>query len=47
MKWYLEVLQAWFNSTKTNRSLRIRNSDDSFTHGMPAMAQGLADRPLA
>ena len=46
LKWYLEVLQAWFNFTKTNRSLRVRNSDGSFTHRTPAMAQGLADRPL-
>jgi hypothetical protein len=43
LKWYLEVLQAWFNFTKANRGLRVRNSDGSFTHRTPAMAQGLAE----
>lgn len=43
---YLEILHAWFNFTKKHGSLRIRNQDGSYTHRTPAMAQGLAGRPL-
>ena len=43
---YLEILHAWFNLTKKHRSLRIKNQDGSYTHRTPAMAQGLAWRPL-
>lgn len=43
---YLEILHAWFNFTKKHRSLRIRNQDGSYTQRTPAMAQGLAGKPL-
>ncbi len=43
---YVEILQAWFNFSKRHRSLRMRNRDGSYMHRTPAMAQGLANRPL-
>jgi hypothetical protein len=44
---YIEILQAWFNFVKPHGSLRIKNADgSSYTKRTPAMAQGLADRPL-
>jgi len=43
---YLEILHTWFNFTKKHRSLRIKNQDGSYIHRTPAMAQGLAGRPL-
>ena len=46
LAWYVEILQACFNFVKPHRSLRIKNADGTFTKRTPAMAQGLADRPL-
>lgn len=43
---YIEMLQAWFNFIKPHRSLRVKNPDGSYTRRTPAMAQGLANRPL-
>ena len=43
---YAEILQAWFNFVKLHRSLRVKNGDGSYTHRTPAMAQGLAEKPL-
>ncbi|MEM3693368.1 MAG: hypothetical protein QXI39_05040 [Candidatus Bathyarchaeia archaeon] len=43
---YLEILHAWFNFIKLHEGLRLRNPDGSHVHRTPAMAQGLADRPL-
>jgi|GEM_PF-2958046 len=43
---YIEILQAWFNFIKKHRSLRMRKLDGSYIHRTPAMAQGLANRPL-
>ncbi len=43
---YIEILQAWFNFVKLHRSLRVKNADGTYTKRTPAMAQGLAERPL-
>jgi hypothetical protein len=46
LAWYIEILQAWFNFIKPHRSLRIKHPEGPCTKRTPAMAQGLADRPL-
>jgi len=43
---YIEKLQVWFNFIKKHGSLRMRKLDGSYIHRTPAMAQGLANRPL-
>lgn len=40
---YLEILQAWFNFIKLHGGLTIK---EGHVHRTPAMAQGLASRPM-
>ena len=43
---YVEIFKAWLNYIKKHRSLRMRKLGGSYIHRTPAMAQGLANRPL-
>ena len=43
---YLEMLQAWFNFVKLHGGLRMEDAAGKHAHRTPAMAQGLASRPM-
>ena len=43
---YLEILQAWFNFVKLHGGLRMEGAGGKYVHRTPAMAQGLASRPM-
>jgi hypothetical protein len=46
LAWYLELLQAWFNFSKLHNGLTIKSNAGRCVHRTPAMAQGLANRPM-